>query len=121
MNKTKKIIGISVIVVVTLMLIVGMFWHFTNAFDRFRSDEALFFKYLGQNMEGLPRLDLDAAERFNNESFIADITLAGELEGRLFRNRFGQDLDSINNITLTLENRTDRNNERYLLELRSSI
>ncbi|MCL2355501.1 MAG: hypothetical protein FWC68_06600, partial [Oscillospiraceae bacterium] len=117
MNKTKKIIGISVIVLVAIVLIVGSLWHFTNIFDRFRSDESLFFSYLGQNFRGLPRIDFDEAERFSNESYTSTITLAWELGGRELRNMLGSELDIINDLVVVMTQRVDSDKQRMAMEL----
>ncbi|MCL2383235.1 MAG: hypothetical protein FWC79_03625 [Oscillospiraceae bacterium] len=116
MSKTKKIIGIVVLVIVLLTVSVGAIFFFTNWFDTFRSDRTLFFTYLNQNMDGLPSFDMSVLERANTESSTTTARVSWEFGGRGAANEFGDYLELVNNLSVAVHSRTDMENERMAIE-----
>lgn len=69
MKKTKKIIGISLIVIVILAALFGVLYLKTDVLDFFKKPKTLFYTYLMQNKEGLPEFNYSQAlKRAQEES-----------------------------------------------------
>lgn len=73
MKKAKKIIGISLIVLVLLFAIVGILYLKTDLLDFLKKPKTLFYTYLMQNKEGLAEFNNSANEditqKMQNESY----------------------------------------------------
>lgn len=73
MKKAKKIIGISLIVLVLLFAIIGILYLKTDVLDFLKKPKTLFYTYLMQNKEGLTEFNdsgnEDITQKIQNESY----------------------------------------------------
>jgi len=109
--KAKKIVGISLIVVLLLTLAAGIVYSQTDWFDFMKSSKTLFFSYLAQNIEGLPQGNCDMLQRVSEESHIANIRLSMSASLDVDGEEEQAALDLINGMALEVEERVDVNNE----------
>ncbi len=110
--KSKKILIIVLIIVAILLLVLGggAFAYFKT--DIFKTDEQLFYKYMGQVVEKIQNFESEKVSNYfqklettpyeNNGKLTVNVTMPEEI---------GVDLSKVNNLNITFSGKTDKVND----------
>jgi len=104
----KKIIVISIILVVLLIVLAGgvVFAYLTT--DLFKSNQTLFFKYIGQALENIKYVEntqLSEIEKLKEE---IPYTVSGNLKFEAGETNTDLNANSLSNLSLNIESKVDR-------------